>query len=82
MGAEINNQQAVLKENYSMDKKSLQHAAKLKVLASTLHEHGGDTFESKVAWVKKHMPDITDAESFVAAALRSTGELHPHKKGK
>jgi hypothetical protein len=79
MGADISNQQANLKENYNMDKKALQHAAKLKVLAHTLHEHA-KTFKDKVAYVKKHMPEVTNPEAFVAAALREAGDLKPHGK--
>jgi hypothetical protein len=50
-------------------------AAKRMVMAKTLQEKGGDTFDSKVAWVKENMPEITDPESFVAASLREAGEI-------
>jgi hypothetical protein len=50
-------------------------AAKRMTLAHTLHEHGGKTFKDKVAYVKKHMPEVSNPEAFVAAALRETGEL-------
>jgi hypothetical protein len=73
--ADIQSQQATLKEDYTMDKKALQETAKLKVLGKTLMARGGKTFDSKVAWVKKHMPEITDPEAFVASALRSIGEI-------
>ena len=58
-----------------MDKKAMQAAAKRKMMAKTLMEQGGKTFDSKVKWVKKHMPEITDPEAFVAAALREAGEI-------
>ena len=77
MGADIQNQSAVLKEDYHMDAKdkAMQAAAKRKVMAKTLREQGGKTFKSKVEWMKKHMPEITDPEAFVAAALREAGEI-------
>lgn len=56
--ADIQSQQAVLKEDYSMDKKALQQTAKLKALGKTLMARGGKTFDSKVAWVKKNIPRL------------------------
>lgn len=50
-------------------------AAKRMSLAKTLKEQGGETFDSKVEFVKKHMPDITNPEAFVASALREAGEI-------
>lgn len=58
-----------------MKKENLKKAAKLRILGKTLQKNGGKTFDSKVKWVKQHMPEVTDPESFVAAALRAVGEL-------
>lgn len=52
-----------------------QKAAKRMLMAKTLEEHGGKTFQSKVEYVKKHMPNITNPEAVVAASLREAGEL-------
>jgi hypothetical protein len=30
------------------------------------------TFKAKVSYVKKHMPEITNPEAFVAAAVKAT----------
>lgn len=89
--ADLSTQQATLKEDYNLtkkpisnlpkdkpimqDKKDLQAVAKRKVLAKTLQARGGKTFKSKVEWVKKHMPEVTDPEAFVASALREVGEI-------
>lgn len=56
-------------------KEARRAAAKRMTLAETLHKHGGKTFDSKVAYVKKHMPEVDNPEAFVAAALRETGEI-------
>ena len=50
-------------------------AEKRKTLGETLMKHGGKTFKSKIAYVKKHFPEITNPEAFIAAALREVGEI-------
>jgi hypothetical protein len=49
--------------------KALQAVAKRRVLANTLKKRGGDTFESKVAWLKEHIPTIKDPEGVVSRAM-------------
>ena len=69
------------KEQKAYMKKSMKKAdakraaAKRMVLAKTLKEQGGKTFDSKVEFIKKHMPEIDNPEAFVAAALREAGEI-------
>ena len=50
-------------------------AAKRLALAKTLKKQGGKTFDSKVEFIKQHMPEIDNPEAFVAAALREAGEI-------
>lgn len=50
-------------------------AAKRLSLAKTLKDKGGETFDSKVQYVKENMPEVDNPEAFVAAALREAGEI-------
>ena len=50
-------------------------AEKRKDLGKTLMKHGGKTFKSKVAYVKKHFPEVDNPEAFVAAAFREIGDI-------
>jgi hypothetical protein len=57
-----------------MPKRKLSSKGKARRMAATgmmLHNKA-KTFKAKVSYVKKHMPEITNPEAFVAAAVKAT----------
>jgi len=50
-------------------------ASKRRKAAAKMLGEKAKTFEGKVEFVKKHLPNIEDPEAFVAASLREAGEM-------
>lgn len=60
--------EAALKHKFGIRNPGLTPAGK-KHLIQTMHKAGADTFRKKVAYVRRHIPNVTDPQAFVGYVM-------------
>lgn len=60
--------EAALKHKFGIRNPGLAPAGK-KHLIQTMHKAGADTFRKKVAYVRRHIPNVTDPQAFVGYVM-------------